>query len=119
MKHCMMLSTGFLVILVSIIFASEIDGKWKGTFQGPNGDFDIFYTFKVVNDSLTGTVQTPMGSKDFINGKIDSTHFSFDTEWNGMTMYHHCTLQGDSVLMKMPGMNGGEEMQVVLKKAEQ
>ena len=119
MKRKLLVCAVFLGILISIIAASEIDGKWKGTFQGPNGDYNIFYTFKVMDDSLTGSVQGQMGSRDFINGKIDSTSFSFDTEWNGMTMYHHCTLEGDSILMKMPGMNGGEEIQVILKKAEQ
>jgi len=116
MKHYLM-SIGLLFILVNFIAASGIDGKWKGTFQGPNGPFDIIYTFKVTDDSLTGNVQTPMGTKDFFNGKIDSTRFSFDTEWNAMTMYHHCTVKGDSILMKMPGMNG-DETQVTLKRAE-
>ena len=118
MKRYIMICTGLLVILVSVIAASDINGKWKGTFQGPNGDLDIFYTFKVVDDSLTGNVQTQWGTQDFFNGATDSTSFSFDTEWNGMTLYHHCTLQGDSILMKMPAINSGEETEVTLKKAE-
>ena len=118
MKRYIMISTCLLVIFVSAMFASEINGKWKGTFQGPNGDFDIVYTFKVLNDSLTGNVQTQWGTKDFFNGMIDSTGFSFDTEWNGMKLYHHCIMQGDSVLMKMPAIDSGEEIEVTLKKTE-
>ena len=117
MKNYTIICIGFLFI-VSLLVASEIDGKWKGTLQGPNGNFDVFYTFKVVDDSLIGNVQTQWGTRDFFNGEVDSTSFSFDTEWNGMNMYHHCTMQGDSILMKMPNMNDGQEIKVILKKAK-
>ena len=118
MKHYMMMCAGFIGILVSFIAASEIDGKWKGTFQGPNGDLDFFYNFKVVDDSLTGNIESQMGTRDFFNGKVNKNIFSFDTEWNGTTIYHNCTLEGDSVIMKMPGMGGGEERQLILKRVE-
>ncbi len=56
-----------------------------------------------------------MGDMEIINGKIDSTNFSFDVDMGGLKINHQCELRGDSVLMKIPGM-GGEEMEVILIK---
>ena len=117
MKHKMLLFTGAVLLFVCLLAAAEIDGKWKGTIHSPNGDLEIVYTFKVVDDSLTGSAETQMGSRDFVGSSMDDKGFSFDTEWNGMRMAHQCTVQGDSIIMKMPGM-GGDELEIVLTKVE-
>jgi hypothetical protein len=111
----MLVSVVILLVFLGLIAASEIDGKWKGVLSSQMSELEVVYTFKVVDDSLTGLAHTSMGDAEFLNGKVNGTNFSFDTEWNGSLLYHKCTLQGDSVLMKMPSM-GGEEIEVILKK---
>lgn len=117
MKRSMLICTGIVLVFAGLLLASDIDGTWKGVMQGPMGETELAFTFKAVGDSLTGTVQSPMGAMELVNGKIDGTNFSFDTEFNEFKINHQCTLEGDSVIVKVPGMNG-EEMKMILKKAE-
>ena len=103
-----------LFLVMSAARAQSIDGKWKGEIQGPNGTFDLTYNFHVVGDSLTGSVESPMGEIPISNGKVDGKTFSFDTSFNEMTISHQCTVMGDSISMKSQGMRGEREM--ILKR---
>ncbi|MGO9481101.1 MAG: hypothetical protein ACLP05_04905 [Candidatus Kryptoniota bacterium] len=102
-------------LVVSICHAQGIDGKWKGEMQSPNGPMDLTFNFKVSGDSLSGTVATQMGEMPIIDGKVDGKKFSFDVSFNDMTMNHQCTFMGDSIAMKVPGMQG-DTMQITLKR---
>jgi hypothetical protein len=97
-------------------YAQEIDGKWKGQMQSPNGPMDLVFSFKAIGDSLTGTVEGPMGEMPITNGKIDGKSFSFDVNAGEMTISHQCTAMGDSISMKVPGMPGGETMELMLRR---
>lgn len=86
-----------------------ISGKWKGTIQGSQGDIALVFTFKVNGDSLSGTVQSPMGNAIPIsNGKVNGDSFSFDVSFGGNTIHHDCTLEGDTVSMKIEGIQNGD-----------
>ena len=113
------LSFCFVIVLLlstSCVHTSAINGKWKGLMQGPNGDMELIYTFDTIGDSLSGTVASPMGELPLENGKVDDKTFSFDVSFNQMTFTNQGTVQGDSILMKMPGP-GGESMGLTLKRA--
>ena len=56
-----------------------------------------------------------MGDMPIINGKITGNEFSFDVSFDYMTINHQCTIMADSILMKIPGMQG-DTMQVILKR---
>ena len=101
---------------VSIGFAQDISGKWKGQMQSPNGPMDLVFNFKAIGDSLSGTVEGPMGELPITNGKIDGKTFSFQVNAGEMTINHQCTALGDSISMKVPGMPGGETMELMLKR---
>ena len=101
---------------VSIGFAQDINGKWKGQMQSPNGPMDLVFNFKANGDSLSGTVESPMGELPITNGKIDGKTFSFQVNAGEMTINHQCTALGDSISMKVPGMPGGETMELMLKR---
>jgi hypothetical protein len=103
-------------LAISIGFAQNINGKWIGQMQTPNGPMDLTYSFKVSGDSLTGTIESPMGELPISDGKINGKSFSFDMNVGEMTMNHQCTVMGDSISMKMPGMPGGEDMAIILKR---
>jgi hypothetical protein len=104
------------LIAVNIGFAQGINGKWKGQMQTPNGPMDLVFSFKAIEDSLTGTVESPMGELPVVNGKIKGKTFSFDVNAGEMTISHQCTAMGDSISMKIPGMPGGEAMELMLKR---
>jgi len=40
------------------------------------------------------------------NGKIDGDKFSFDVSFNGMTISHQCTVDGDSIKMTTKSASG-------------
>jgi hypothetical protein len=101
---------------VSIGFAQDINGKWKGQMQSPNGPMDLVFDFKANGDSLSGTVQSPMGELPISNGKISGNTFFFQVNAGEMTINHQCTAMGDSISMKVPGMQGGETMELILKR---
>lgn len=101
---------------VNMGIAQDINGKWKGQMQSPNGPMDLVFNFKTTGDSLTGTVEGPMGELPITNAKIDGKSFSFDVNAGEMTISHQCTAMGDSISMKVPGMPGGEAMELMLKR---
>jgi hypothetical protein len=92
----------------------EINGKWKGEMQTPNGPFELTYDFNVIGDSLAGTVTSPMGQLPISNGKVDGKTFSFDVNVNGMTFSQQCAYMTDSISMKVQGMQG--PMEIMLKR---
>jgi hypothetical protein len=104
-----------ILFVMSIGNAQDINGKWKGEMQSPNGAMELTFNFKVSGDSLNGSAVSPMGELPISNGKINGKTFSFDVSVNDFTMNHQCTFMVDSILMKVPGM-GGEEMAIILKR---
>jgi hypothetical protein len=104
----------FLVFNMSL--SQSINGKWKGQMESPNGTMDLIFNFKVSGDSLSGTIESPMGELPISNAKNDGKTFSFDVNVGEMTMSHQCTVMGDSISMKLPGMPGGEDMAIILKR---
>jgi len=108
---CVILTIG----LFNYGFAQDINGKWKGQMQGPNGTMDIVFNFNVNADTLTGAVEGPMGDMSISNGKVNVHQFSFDVSFNDMTINHQCTIVADSISMKIPGMQG-DTMEITLKR---
>jgi hypothetical protein len=98
-----------LMLLVGIpADAQKLDGTWKGTMSGPNGDFELTFTFKVVGDSLSGDVTSQMGSIPLENGKIHGNEFSYDISFNGRVFSNTGVLDGDVV--KIAGSRRPEPM---------
>ena len=106
------------VLAMSIGLAQDINGKWKGQMEGPNGTMELTYTFKVAGDSLSGTTASPMGEIPFSNGKMNGKTFSFDVSFNEMTFTNQGTVMGDSISLKMPGP-GGDSIELILKRASE
>lgn len=111
-RICMILS----LCIVGLGFAQDIDGKWTGKMQSPNGEVELVFNFKVNADTLTGTVESPMGNIPFSNTKVMGKKFSFDVSFNEMTISHQCISMGDSIAMKVLGL-GGEDTTIILKRS--
>ena len=75
--------TAALLLSFSAVFAyfADMNGNWKGTLVAPDGnEYPLNYMFKIDNDKLTGTGQSPQGAVDLTEGKVksDSLFFSID-----------------------------------------
>lgn len=104
------------LVAANIGFAQDISGKWKSQMQTPNGPMELVFNFIAIGDSLAGTVESPMGELPVDNGKIHGKTFSFDVNAGEMKISHQCTAMGDSISMKIPGMPGGDAMELMLKR---
>jgi hypothetical protein len=102
------------LLAVSISFAQGINGKWKGQMQSPNGPVDLVFNFKADGDTLSGTVEGPMGELPISKGTITDSTFYFEVNAGQMTIQHQCTFMTDSISMKVPGMQG-DTLEIILK----
>ncbi len=103
------LTVVFLLLLSSLAAnAQNLDGIWKGTRSGPNGDFELTFTFKVKGDSLDGEISTQMGTMPLENGKIHGNQFSYDININGQTLSSTGVIEGD--IVKITGSRRPEPM---------
>jgi hypothetical protein len=112
------LSVIILLLLVGsgASYANGIEGTWKASMQGPNGDMELIFVFKMTDGKLSGVVRTPNGDTDITNAKVTGKKFSFDVSFNDMTIKHDCTLQeDDTISMKATGTPAGD-MVIVLKR---
>lgn len=107
----------FLLVAVSG-FAKGIDGTWNTTMQGPDGEMELTFVFKMVDGKLTGAVKSPNGDMEISNTKVDGKEFSFDVSFNGMTIKHKCTLKEDDTIgMKVEGTPMGDSEFVLKRQA--
>jgi hypothetical protein len=73
-----LLAIAVLLAATSPVFAGDIDGKWTGTIDTPNGAVAIAYTFKADGETLTGSTTGPDGTEYPIqDGKITGNTLSF------------------------------------------
>jgi len=110
-----------LMLGASAAMAADISGTWVGTAQGPGGgDMQLTFTFRQDGTSLTGSVRGPMGdAMDISNGKIDGDKFTFDVSFNGMTIHHECTVNGDEIKMTTkPETGNSPGVELTLKRVK-
>ncbi|HTW81963.1 MAG TPA: hypothetical protein VME23_20625 [Terracidiphilus sp.] len=81
--------------------AADVTGSWTTQMQTMNGDTaTITFNFKQDGANLTGTVAGPMGDPmPITNGKVDGDKFTFDVSFNGITIHHNCTVDGETIKM--------------------
>lgn len=103
-----------MTLSAATAMAADLTGTWTGEAKGPDGSsFPLTFTFKQDGATLTGTVQLPQNDPIQIsNGKVDGNKFTFDDSFNGITIHHDCTLDGDTIKMStktdsadFPGMD--------------
>ena len=78
-----------LLLLAGTAFAADVDGKWTGTMNTPNGDVPVSFTFQAAGATLNGSTAGPDGAEVKIaNGKIDGGNISFSItfDFGGMPL---------------------------------
>ena len=103
--------------------AADVTGSWTTTMQGQDGNsMQLTFTFKQDGATVTGTILSPMGGDPMpiANGKIDGSTLTFDVSFNGMTIHHTGTLDGDTIKLTSKSDSGdfpGMEMTLTRAKA--
>jgi hypothetical protein len=95
---------------VAIVLAADFNGNWESNFSGPNGDIKLIFHFKVDGAKLTGSVETPNGSVDLEDGKVDGDKLSFNTHLGESVVKHNGTLSGDTIQLAVEGPWGHSDM---------
>ena len=107
----------FMVCLAAAI--ADVNGKWKGTFSGPDGSpLDVTYTIKVDGDKLTGEAAAQGLTLKLDSGKINGDDLKFSiTNPEGVKIPHvgKYIAQGDSISMNVDYQ--GFKMHSTLKRA--
>jgi len=57
--------------------AADLNGKWKGELQTPNGPLEINFNFHVDGEKLTGTVANTYGEEQITDGTVKGDAISF------------------------------------------
>ena len=107
-----------LVVMLGLVAApvraADVDGKWSGSLDSPNGPVQMGFTFKADGATLNGTSTTPDGSEVAIkSGKIDGNKISFvvsidfggmafDLNYTGVVSADNIQLILDFMGMPMP-----------------
>jgi len=109
-----------MTLSAATAMAADVTGTWTAEAKAPDGStFQLTFAFKQDGATLTGTVQGPQGDPlEISNGKVDGDKFTFDVSFNGVTIHHDCTVDGDTI--KMSAKSDSQDfpaMDLTLKKA--
>ena len=69
---------GLLLVLATLLYCADATGKWKGTFDAPDGARELTFDLKASGDTLTGAVSGLAGEASEVKeGKIQGDTVSF------------------------------------------
>ncbi len=105
------LSACFVLILATVAWAADVDGKWVGQTPGRDGAMqDVTMTLKADGEKLTGTITGRGGETAISDGTIKGSEISFNIvrEFNGnsIKIVYKGTLAGDEIKFSRK-MEGG------------
>jgi hypothetical protein len=116
------LTTALLVCFVAVCLAAiiaDLNGKFSGVLNAPDGNqYPLTYTFKVDNNQLTGTLDTPEGTVSIDSGKVSDNNMTFSVSVDGKAYAHKGKYyaEGDSVSMDVDF--GGAKAHTTLQRAK-
>lgn len=96
-------ATGLLLVLCAAALAADIDGKWTGQVQGPQGAMDVTFAFKADGEKLTGSITNQMGEAAISEGTIKGDAVSFKVVRE---------FQGNKFTLKYTGKLAGDELKL-------
>ena len=85
-----------LLFFITLVFASKIDGKWRGAVETNEGPYYFTVTYTVVGDSLYGRFTSDYGDLDFNGGKVNGDEFdaSFGAHFGLFRSFDNRTIFG-------------------------
>jgi len=109
MLKTIFLSLSAFLLLSFAIPIDDIDGKWTGTVDTPDGSLEVYITFNVdENKVIRGTVDTGMSLEPIENGKFKEDNdkvFTFNTfsEIAQETLDYTATIKEDKITIDVVG----------------
>jgi hypothetical protein len=97
----------FLIAAFAVAaFGADVDGKWKATFETPDGQKrDSMFDFKAEGSTLNGTLSSTRGESKIQDGKIEGDTITFNVirNFNGQDfkMGYTGKLAGDEIKLKV------------------
>ena len=91
-----------LLCALSVIGA-EVSGKWSGTADAKRDDGStntesVYFTFKQVGNTVTGTASGPNEDHSIKNGKVEGNTVTFELEPEGRGIFKvKMTVDGDKM----------------------
>lgn len=109
-----------LVLSAASAFAADVDGKWSGNIDTPNGAVTVTCDLKADGAALTGTMSGPDGTAIKIgDGKVDGNKVSFTVtmDFGGMqvVLNYAGVVAGNDLTLTMEIF--GMPLQIALKKS--
>ena len=72
-----------LLLCTTLLFASKIDGKWKGSVEIDSGPFEFTMTFSTEEEKTTGVFSSEWGDFNLTNIKFTGDEFEYTFEMEG------------------------------------
>jgi hypothetical protein len=125
MLRSVLMSVSMVLAVAAIALAADINGKWKGELDGPDGPkITNTYTFKVDGEKVTGTVFSSRSGTDapIEDGTLKGDALAFTVtraiEGNQIKLRYTGKVKGDEIALTIAGDVGGQsfEMQQVAKR---
>lgn len=104
----------FTICLAAVM---GIAGGWTGSIKMDDGnDLPLTYTFKTDSGKLTGTAESPQGTINIIEGKLNGDDFSFGVMVNDVKVLHTAKYisTGDSISLNIDF--NGQKFHTTLKR---
>jgi hypothetical protein len=114
---------GIFVFLAALLAAADVNGKWTGSVDTPDGAVPVTFNLTANGEAVTGTVisSATKPSTKIADGKIegDVVTFSFVAEHDGAPIKLLCKgeVTADGLKMQMGTEDGGWSAEFLAKKA--
>ena len=108
----------FVLAVCGILFClilADVNGKWTGRLDYNGNDIPLAYSFKTDGDKITGVSETPLGTNEIKDGKIEKDIITFKVDLNGETATHTGKIFADSINLKINYQ--GNEFLTTLKRS--
>jgi hypothetical protein len=108
-----------LLLLAVPAMAADVDGKWTGSVDTPNGALPVIFVFKAEGSTLNGTTGPTGVEVPIKKGKIDGNQISFDLDidFGGMSFTFSYTGVVSPTEIKLRSEIMGTPFEFVVKKA--
>lgn len=125
MLRGVLMSVTMVLAVAAIVLAADINGKWKGELDAPDGQkITNTFTFKVDGEKVTGTVFSSRSGTEapIEDGTLKGDALAFaitrSIESTQMKLRYTGKVKGDEIAMTVAGDMGGQsfEMQLTVKR---
>jgi hypothetical protein len=122
MKRGILLAALLVAAMASPALAqSSVEGRWRGTISGSQGDRPVTVTLEADSTTLTGTVSDFQGGQmpienGSVRGDTISFHQTFSFEGQSFTIRYVGQLVDDELAMVLDVPEMGEPLEFILRR---